>query len=795
MASGHPRLGVRPSRAGADAATLRSLTGALPYVRHVTDEILGLENQSLMVCFQLAGASFETADLEELNDEIGQLNNVWRNLADERLGLWHHIVRHPYVPPPFQPVESDFAQALDEGYCARLGAEKMFLNDLFLTLICKAPPETRLNPLAGDQEAAAFNRRQDEAISQLERAAQDTSQLLARYGLRVLRLYEADGLVWSEPLEFINLLLTGDPSRIPLIRGRASGALAGARLIFGREALEVRQAAETSYAGLSSIKEYPARTRPGMWDGLLQAPYPLVISHSFNFLSKASALGLMERKQRQLRSARDRAGSQVEALGEALDDLVSNRFVMGEHHASVLVRSPDPGRLAQNMADMRARLADTGMVAVREDVGLQPAFWAQFPGQFRWRPRPAPITSRNFAAFAPFHTYPTGQSRTPHWGAPVTIFRSTAGSPFAFNFHVADVGHTFICGPTGSGKTVVQNFLLAQLERLGARQILIDKDRGAELFVRARGGAYLDFAPDRPSGLAPLKTLPLTPANRAFLGRLVGALVGGEHGLTPSAQREIDSAIAGLEPLAPEARSFSALRSLMAQGQADGLSQRLAPWCAGQRLGWVLDGDAETDLLQADLVGFDITRVLDEPQVRTPLLVCLLHQIQGALDGRRLVIDIDEFWKALGDEAFRGLAQDGLKTYRKQNAFLILATQSPADVLRSPIAHTLLEQCPTKIYLPNPLASQADYVDGFGLTQREFGLVREEMAPGGRQFLIKQGRDSVVVSLRLDGMDDEIAILSGRAETVALADRLRAELGERPQAWLGEFHRQRRSLP
>ena len=793
MASGQAFL--RRRLGGTGSAPQRGLASALPYVRHITDEVLGLENQALMICLQLAGASFETADLENLNDEVGQLNNIWRNLADERLALWHHIARRPYTPPHPPPVESAFAHALDAGYRAHLGSERMFLNDLYLTLIWRPPPETRLNLSPKRDKVAAFGRREAEALSHLERAAQDLSQLLARYGPRKLSLYEADGRIWSEPLEFINLLLTGEQSRVPLIRGRASSAIAGARLIFGREALEVRQAAGATFAGLFSIKEYPARTRAGLWDGLLQAPYPLVISHSFNFLSKASALGLMERKQRQLRSARDRANSQVEALGEALDDLISNRFVMGEHHASVLVRSLDPAGLAQNMADMRARLADTGMVAVREDLGLQPAFWAQFPGQFRWRPRPAAITSRNFAAFAPFHTYPSGQGRDLHWGAPVTTFRTSACSPFEFSFHVADVGHTFICGPTGSGKTVVQNFLLAQWERLGARQILIDKDRGGELFIRARGGAYLDFAPDRPSGLAPLKTLALTPANRAFLGRLLAELVGGEQTLTPRIQREIDTAIAGLEPLDPQARSFEALRSLMNQGQADGISQRLAPWCAGQRLGWALDGDGETDLLRADLVGFDITRVLDEPQVRTPLLMCLLHQINSSADGRRLVIDIDEFWKALGDEAFRGLAQDGLKTYRKQNAFLILATQSPADVLRSTIAHTLLEQCPTKIYLPNPLASAADYVDGFGLTEKEFRLVREEMAPGGRQFLIKQGRDSVVASLRLDGMDDEIAILSGRAETVALAERLRAELGEAPQAWLPEFHRQRRILP
>jgi DNA helicase HerA-like ATPase len=75
----------------------------------------------------------------------------------------------------------------------------------------------------------------------------------------------------------------------------------------------------------------------------------------------------------------------------------------------------------------------------------------------------------------------------------VATLRTTAGSPFYFNFHVGDLGHTFICGPSGSGKTVVQNFMLAQLERFDAQQMFIDKDRGAEIFLRGSDGSS-DFA-------------------------------------------------------------------------------------------------------------------------------------------------------------------------------------------------------------------------------------------------------------------------------------------------------------
>jgi type IV secretion system protein VirB4 len=125
---------------------------------------------------------------------------------------------------------------------------------------------------------------------------------------------------------------------------------------------------------------------------------------------------------------------------------------------------------------------------------------------------------------------------------------------------------------------------------------------------------------------------------------------------------------------------------------------------------------------------------------------------------------------------------------------MVFGTQSPADVLRSEISHTILEQCATKIFLPNPHAQAHDYVDGFGLSEREYRLIREDLAAERHQFLIKQGLNSVVVELNLDGLGDHLAILSARTETVELLDRLRAQHGDAYADWRAPFHQQRRGL-
>src|SRR3546814_9354656 len=121
--------------------------------------------------------------------------------------------------------------------------------------------------------------------------------------------------------------------------------------------------------------------------------------------------------------------------------------------------------------------------------------------------------------------------------------------------------------------------------------------------------------------------------------------------------------------------------------------------------------------------------------------------------------------------------------------FLVFVTQSPAGGLRSTISHSILEQVATKIFLPNPFGQRRDYIEGFSLSEAEFKLVREELSPESRKFLVKQGHDSVVVGLDLIGMDDELAVLSGRAETTGVAREVIAELGNDPKLWLPEFHR------
>ncbi|HET7757020.1 MAG TPA: VirB4 family type IV secretion/conjugal transfer ATPase, partial [Steroidobacteraceae bacterium] len=496
--------------------------------------------------------------------------------------------------------------------------------------------------------------------------------------------------------------------------------------------------------------------------------------------------------------------------------LTSNEFVMGDHHFSlqVLAEPADAGGaeaaarrlqpLEDRVALARTLLADTGMIVAREDLGLEAAFWAQLPGNFALRARKAPITSRNFAAMVPFHNYPLGRAAGNHWGEALTLLCTRAHSPYYFSLHASDpadreggsrkdTGHTFICGPTGSGKTVFIGFLVALLQGRGATQVIFDKDRGLEILVRALGGEYLELRHGAPTGFNPLQ-LPAAPVHVEFLKTWLQMLArpGGGRALNAREDADLEQALRGTLALEVPARRLSRLLEFLDPTDAEGLHARLARWCEVTRgaYAWVFDNPEDSvvpRLASRAVIGFDASEFLEHELTRPPVTLYMFHLVRQLLDGRRLVCWMDEFWRLLADPAFESFAREGPKTWRKLNGVMCLATQSASDVLSSPISRTIIEQTPTKVFFPNADGSPEEYIGGFGLTEREFRLIKEQLEPGSRTFLVKQGHHSIVCRLDLQGFDAELAVISGRTRHVERMRRLIDAHGGEPANWLPRF--------
>lgn len=761
----------------------------LPYTRHVNDHTLLLRDGSLMQSLHMTGIAFETEDTDQLNYAMSVRETVLRSTLDARYIIYHHVVRRKADATLDASFDDPFAAELDRQWKTRLTHRRMFINELFVTVVRRPPrgktgwPE-RIKCWAGRRSEMAFD---PAALRDLDSATAGLVAVLQPYGVRHIGCYTSAQGRCSEPLELLSALFNGEmrPVLVPDAATDLGHFLPYKRISFGLDAIEIRGAEGQSFSALLSTKEYPSETRPGVLDGVMRLPHEFVLTESFAPADRQIARERIDLALRRLKASDDDGMAERRDMIQAKDALVSGQTGFGEHHLTLAIKASSLAALDKASAEAGATMSDFGAIVVREDVNLEPAFWAQFPGNEAYIARRAMISTANVAGLVSLHGFPIGTPEGNHWGQAITLFETTSATPYYFSFHEADLGNFTVIGPSGSGKTVVMNFLAAQAQKAEPRTIFFDKDRGAEIFLRAIGGHYAALQPGLPTGFNPLM-LPDTPANRAFLRDWLACLLSPPQGALTTG--EIATIAAAVDACLDQDKAFRRLsyfKELLGgtRRPEDGdLASRLTPWTERGEHGWLFDNPVDRLDLDTRVAGFDMTALLDTPTLRTPAMMYLFHRIDQRLDGDPTMVLIDEGWKALDDPVFAARIRDWMKTLRKRNAIIGFGTQSARDALESRVASAIVEQTATQIFMPNSRAREEDYCTGFGLTAHELDLIRA-LPAHSRCFLVRRANHSVVARLDLSAMPEMLTVLSGRESTVRKLDAIRAHVGDHPAAW------------
>jgi type IV secretion system protein VirB4 len=748
---------------------------------HIADDVVLTRGNGVLAMFAVEGVFPDTADETDVSVWFEQWHTALKNIAAEDVELTVYQCRGEADPSCCEPGlhRAEFARELETGYRERLFGGLMYANRLFLAVQLH-PPNVAAQSLA--RFFTDMRRDPRTAIEEYRNRLGEICDLLqaqlAGFGLRRLGYVRRGQAVFDEIAEAVVFTMTGVMRPIGATTGRVGHAMFSEALRFRRRHLEIDGAGEPSGAVMFAFKEYPATTWPGMFHGLATAPYRSTLAQSYRFLSNAAGMGAVGRKQHKMLAAGDKALSQSEALTLAADELLSRKWVLGDH-SLVLVAFADSRRSLTEVGNAAWRdLASCGLVATRMTHALPAAYLSMLPGGSFWRPRPGFVKSANFAAFAPLYNWPAGPERG-HWpGPPVAVFRTSAGTPYRFHWQVGDVGNTLVTGATGSGKTTLVAFLLTMTAGR-ARIVALDHKRGWDLLIRRLGGDYTVLGAGEPC-LAPLKALDPTPRNLEFLTDLMRGCIGGR--ITEEEGRRLALGLSTVMQLPPAERSLSELRGFF-DNEPEGAGVRLNKWCWGGELGWVIDAPEDTVRFGA-LAGLDTTALLENERARGPALAYLYHRISLLLDGTPLLIPCDEGWRALVDPAFRTIVEKELRTIRSRNGAVVFVTQSPRDIIDSGIANILVEQCPSQFHLANPRGTREDYVEGLKLTSGQYEALRG-LPPGEGLFLLVQGEKSVVAQLPMRGLDDFVRVLSAREADLRQADRSEAfvdAVAELPEA-------------
>ncbi len=765
----------------------------IPYRCHYDPKTILTDRRELMQVIKVEGFSFETADDEELDLRKNIRNSLFKSMTNGNIAVWFHTIRSKRAAYPGGRQPRGLAREVDDAWRKKHAGTESFKNDLYITVLRKADTKgaakiehflRRLQEISDKQSSEVGLR---DAYKELQEVTDRMIATLRDYGARRLGTYDGEDGLYSEVLEFLSQIVNcghHQPVRVPT--HNLNKYLSQTRLYFGSNAIEVRGTTKNRYAGIVSIKEYGPQTAAGMLDSFLKLPFEFIVSQSFIFTNRQTSIEKMKVQQNRMINAREVAISQIAEINDALDIAMSGHAGFGTHHFTIMAIGDGLRELDKDLSMCIAELVSVGINAVRERMNLEPCFWAQLPGNADFVARKAEINTLNVASFASMHNYPVGQIDGNHWGPAVSVFDTASGTPYFFNFHLRDVGHTTIIGPTGAGKTVLMNFLCAQAMKFNCRMFLFDKDRGADIFVRALGGIYNTIEVGAPTGFNPLQ-LPDTGENRAFLTEWLKTLVT-THGeaFTSEDMERINDAVNGNYKLKREDRLLHNVAPFFGLEIPGSVAARLRQWHSEGPYAKLFDNDIDTiDFDISNVFGFEMGDILITKDTLAPTLLYLFHRIHLSLDGTPTMIVLDEAWALIDNPIFSKKIKDWLKTMRKLNAMVVFATQSVEDASKSSINDTLLQQTATQIFLPNAKATD-EYRKAFLLSKREFQLIKET-DPGSRFFLLKQGTDVVVARIDLTGMEDLVPLLSGRAETVAVCDEIRKEHGDDPAVWMPIF--------
>ena len=676
----------------------------------------------------------------------------------------------------------------------------------------------------------------DRVVQQFEREARGLQDRLAS-AMRVERMGS------RELLGHLHELLTGLGHDVG-VPGRGAYldyALADQPFVGGFEPRVGRM-----HVRIVAVQGYPNMTRPGLVGPLTRLPFPYRWSVRFVPFSPATAakiigknqLGWFQKRRGAGDWAKDMASKekrQETDLDLAFQDGNATAMVHDAGAARAInsggevrfgyltvcaVVMADDKRAADDRAEaLLAAIRDVGFTGRVEDVNAVEAFLGSLPGHGRPNLRRPVLSTENTVDVLPL-TSPWGGHREVPSGlfppdSPPLLWAKTDGStPFRLCLHEGDVGHTLVVGATGAGKSVLVGLLVAQWRRYArARTVVFDVGYSHFVSGTAMGAAHFDLAgplhPDRPVEMQPLRGVDRPETRLWAVDWLEGLVeVQGER-LSPSERGRLAHAVGLLAQSPPEDRTLTAL--LVGLGD-ERLRALVRPYTLEGPYGRLFDADQDSfaSAPPRDLSGsaeqgrgeasqatkrhqvVELSHLVGmSDRVLVPALTYLFRRVEESLDGAPTLIVIEEAWAALMHGRFSDRLRQWLLTLRKRNAAVVVVAHSPAQFKDPAVkgAQLLIESCPTRIFLPNPDASEPDTAalyQWLGLNSAE--VARLARARKKRDYYVRSPSGARTFELALGPLEMAfLGTLPGRSadETVREAARYAETKGEAwPAEWL-----------
>lgn len=786
-----------------EAAPLSEL---IPWMHEIHPGFILCKDGSLLVGFSYKPIDIEITTPSEEIHYSEQFEQALKDF-DGYVNMWTSVHRKEWLIYSDKHMPDDYSQLVANAWSERFQSEPVFKNHHYLFLQIKAfgsltdefSKEITMSLNEGKGFLSTFISAMKRAYSYKDKLFNEIAELnmliekAERYvmsftsGVKFMGLERLTGSTFLGALDqFVSPTSKGKPIQFgdnTFLDSRIGDSAIG----FNSTHLEF-EGPKNKYAVVLSAKEFPPNSM-GQLNVLAFKPYELTISQAMMFWDYNKAESYVNSYRNFYEQGRKPFSTVLKemVIKENLDQFDNDKVIdfedsddavtalakckiAGLYNLTIVVYGNSPEEAIANSQDAIESLKSVEMQVYRERMHALGGFAVTIPGQYQEGLRWYFFKGPNYADLMLFYGPNSGDWINLHLTeesgrqqSSLCVFKNRYNSPRHFNFHWGKLGHAIAIGQSRGGKSVLMNFLWTMYRQYDNTQVFIfDKDKTCRIPTLLQGGVVLE------PGTSDVKINPFSlinePGGIRFLVNWLEILITSRgHVITAEEHEALWTAI----ETASKAVSISVLKlETLMSFLPKSLAIQLSAWVGeGQFSGYF--NNLEDNFSLSTIMSMDMGRLFkDNPTAAIAFMEYVFFRIELRLDGRPTIIYIEELWFPLQHPLFQKKLDDWIRTSGKKNVIIMMSTQSLKEIVDSGLANLLLDNVPTKIFIPNREANSElsrHLYTAFGLSELEI----EELT-GMRpnyEYMIKQPDTKSIISARFDPRILAVVTSDGHAQT------------------------------
>ena len=502
------------------------------------------------------------------------------------------------------------------------------------------------------------------------------------------------------------------------------------------------------YVGVVSILHFSKETSPNLLDKLNKLPFEYRWVTRFIYMDKEETIKLSDghkrkwgqnrkstltaivdkamKKEEETESNDELEITEREAEADSMRyDVSTGSIAAGYYTLMITFKDKELKKLDEKADEIVGIIQGLGFIAIKETLNSLEAFFGSMPANCVHHIRRPVIHTMNLIDLLPISAIWSGDNWNKHLNAPPLLYcTSNSSTPFKFNLHQGQVGHTAIFGMTGAGKSVFLCTLEGNFKKYDNSQVIIfDKGASSQVLTTAVGGKFYNLGHDELT-FQPLANIDQDKEREWAFEWICSIFENEKVELTPELRNAISKALLNVASMDKQNRTITSLYLQLHDKDAL-LSTALKPYTNDGSYGRYFDGNKDDFRKEYSWQVFEMETLLETRTIVAPITDYIFHKLETEMfNGKPTILVLDEFSNLI--RTFESKVEKWLRELRKYNVSVVFATQSLTDVVNSNIKDVVLSSCPTKIYLPYKDARIGNNIDiyrGFGLNDKEIEII------------------------------------------------------------------------